>query len=384
VVIVDFRRSSRPGPCGGERYRALLRVAVVVSGWPRVSETFALNELLALHERGMLAAVFATKAGDPSLRQPGSETLDPFVTVLPDVSADEQARIAADLLAAEGVHAVHGYFAHQPAEVAQLAAGRLGVPFGFSVHALDVRKVAPSVLRDRAAAAAVVVACNHDAARTLVANGSAPVLLPHGVDTRRFVWRERSCTGDVRVLAVGRLVPKKGFDVLIDAFARLDRPAELRIVGEGPERARLEARAARLGLSGVGGSSGVVRFDGRRTHAELPELYAESDIVAVPSVVDLNGDRDGLPNVVLEAMASGCAVVASDVAAIGAAVHHGENGLLVPPNDPSALAAALGALVDSPLRRRRFGLAARTTIEADYGLADCASRFCDALEGHYV
>lgn len=343
-----------------------------------MSETFALNELLALRERGMLAAVFATKAGDPSLRQPGSDVLDPLVTVLPDLGADAQARIVADRLAAEDVHAVHGYFAHQPAEVAQLAAHRLGVPFGFSVHALDVRKVDASVLRARAAAAAVVVACNHDAAGTLVANGSAPVLLPHGVDTRRFEWRERSCGGDVRVLAVGRLVPKKGFDVLIDAFATLDRPAELRIVGDGPERTRLEARVARHGLAGV------VGFDGRRTHDDLPALYAESDIVAVPSVVDLNGDRDGLPNVVLEAMASGCAIVASDVSAIGAAVRDGENGLLVPPNDPFALTAALGALIDSPHRRRQFGLSARATVETEYGLAECAARFCDALEGHYV
>lgn len=350
----------------------------MVSGWPRVSETFALNELLALHERGMLAAVFATKAGDPSLRQPGSEALDPLVTVLPDVTPDEQACIIADVLAAEGVHAVHGYFAHQPAEVAQLASLRLGVPFGFSVHALDVRKVEPSVLRDRAAAAAVVVACNHDAASTLASNGSTPVLLPHGVDTERFGWTERSCSGDVRVLAVGRLVPKKGFDVLIDALARLDRPVQLRIVGDGPERVRLAARVLRHGLGGV------VSFEGRRTHAELPSLYAQSDIVAVPSVVDLNGDRDGLPNVVLEAMASGCAIVASDVAAIGAAIRDRENGLLVQPYDPIGLATALGALVDSPQRRRRLGLAARATAESEYALGDCASRFCDALEGHYV
>jgi len=113
------------------------RIAVVVSGWPRLSESFALNELLALKQAGMLAGVFATKRGDIDGRHPAVAALDPYVTYLSDDASDTQQ--ADELVAALGetVDGVHGYFAHQPAAVARLAAERLGVPFGFSAHAKD-------------------------------------------------------------------------------------------------------------------------------------------------------------------------------------------------------------------------------------------------------
>ena len=188
--------------CGQRRYPASTKVAVVVSGWPRVSETFALNELLALHDNGMLAAVFATKAGDTSLVQPGWKTLDPLVTVLPDVPVPEQGALVAQALQPHGVSAVHGYFAHQPAAVAADAAERLGIPYSFSVHALDARKVAPDELARRASGAAVVVACNHDSAAAIEAVGVAPTLLPHGVDLGRFTMSPPPSGTDVRLLAV--------------------------------------------------------------------------------------------------------------------------------------------------------------------------------------
>ena len=130
------------------------------------------------------------------------------------------------------------------------------------------------------------------------------------------------------MLAVGRLVAKKGFDVLVEAAARVERPFRLRIVGEGPEREALERRISSAGLGGR------IELCGPRTHAELPGEYASADLVVVPSVVDPTGDRDGLPNVVLEAMACARPVVASDVAAIATAVTPGETGLLVPASRP--------------------------------------------------
>ncbi|HEX9992050.1 MAG TPA: glycosyltransferase, partial [Acidimicrobiales bacterium] len=273
-----------------------VRLGVVVSGWPRVSETFALNELLALRRAGMLAAVFATKPGDPSLRQPGWDEIDPLVEVLPGGDVDAQAAVVAERLAGAGVAGVHGYFAHQPAAVAAAAAARLGVPYGFSAHALDVRKVPPAELAERAAGAAVVVSCNRETAASIEAAGTTPRLVAHGVDLDRFSPAPPPGGPVTSLLAVGRLVEKKGFDVLVEALALVDRPCRLRLVGDGPERPRLEAAVARLGLGDR------VDLLGRRTHADLPALYAAADVVVVPSVVDANADRDGLPNVVLEAM----------------------------------------------------------------------------------
>jgi glycosyltransferase involved in cell wall biosynthesis len=272
---------------------------------------------------------------------------------------------------------VHGYFAHAPAAVAAAVADKFGVPYGFSVHALDARKVSKHELGDRARRAAVVVTCNEDAAAEVEAAGIHPTLVRHGGDLAAVPASRPADHDPVELLAVGRLVEKKGFDVLLDALSRLDRPYRLRLVGDGPLRPRLEAMIAAHRLADR------VELVGRCTHATLPDYYAGADVVVVPSVVDSTGDRDGLPNVVLESMASQRPVVASAVAAIPAAVRDGVTGTLVPPRDPDALAGALAALIDSPARRAQLGRAARRTAETEFGLDRRTGQFCRVLERAY-
>ena len=166
--------------------------------------------------------------------------------------------------------------------------------------------------------------------------------------------------------------------MLLDALAMLPARDRLRIVGEGPERERLAARIAALGLADR------ATLCGARAHHQLPLEYASAQVVVVPSVTDATGDRDGLPNVVLEAMASGRPVVASDAGAIASAVHHGRTGLLVPPRHPLALAASLRTLAAKPQLRHRLGDAAREFVEERYDLPACAERFCRALEVAYA
>jgi glycosyltransferase involved in cell wall biosynthesis len=351
------------------------RVAVVTSGFPRLSETFALNELLALRQRGMLAGVFATKPGNWSHLQPHVARLRDVVTVLADGDVDRQADAVAERVSETAITAVHGYFAHHPAAVAAAASARLGVPYGFSAHALDVRKAGDDELARRAHRARGVVTCNRATAAVLAAVGVRATLLPHGVDTARFTPRgEPTATGPFRVLAVGRLVEKKGFEIALAGVAELGAGVSLRIVGSGADETRLRALANRRP---------TVVFAGPRTHRELPAEYARADVVVVPSVVDSNGDRDGLPNVVLEAMASGAAVVASDVAAVPDAVEHEVTGLLVPPADPLALASALQRLRHDRMLCRRLGRAARQRVVARYDLAACTRALCDHLEMLY-
>jgi glycosyltransferase involved in cell wall biosynthesis len=365
------------------------QVAVVLSGWPRVSEVFALNEVLALKRAGMLAAVFATKRQQDGLCQPDASELDPLVTFLPDGDAAFQAVAAVQALKGVAVSGVHGYFAHQPAAVAADAAQRLGLPYSFSVHALDVRKVNPAELGRRARAAAAVICCNGDVAADVAATGQRPTLVPHGVDLHRFPPASAATPAPaagsdvVTLLSVGRLVEKKGFTFLLDAVAMLAasqtrRPFRLRVVGEGPWRGRLEDIIAARGLGDT------VELLGRRTHETLPALYAESDLVVVPSIIDSTGDRDGLPNVLLEAMASSRPVVASDVAAISSAVRHGTTGLLVPPGDARALATALGELIDDEQRRSQMGRSGRLLVEREFELGARTDEFCHTLERAYA
>jgi glycosyltransferase involved in cell wall biosynthesis len=351
---------------------------MLMSGFPRRSETFALNELLALDRAGCLEAVFATKPGDPGPPHPGAERLMQKVRYLAPGSAAEQAAEVVEQIGDAPVSAVHGYFAHVPTEVAAKAARRLGVPYGFSVHAVDARKVTRSDLADRARDAACVIACNPDVAGDLRRAGAPVHLIPHGVDLERFTPTPPPNGEVLSLLAVGRLVPKKGFPVLIDAASRLLAPFFLRIVGDGPDREALERQIAAAGLEDR------VRLVGPRTHDDLPAEYASADIVVVPSVMDATGDRDGLPNVVLEAMSSGRPVIASDVGAVSSAVVDRRTGVLVPPGDAGALAGALEYLVDQPACRERLGREARARVERDFELHSCTTRLRHFLETVYA
>jgi len=321
--------------------------------------------------------VLALKAGDGGTPHPAAAEIAPMVEILPPGDVAAQAEAAVARLDGIGISAVHGYFAHAPAAVAAAVADKFGLPFGFSVHALDARKVSKQELGDRARRAAVVVTCNEDAAAEVEAAGIRPTLVRHGVDLAAFPASAPAGHDPVELLAVGRMVEKKGFDVLLEALARLDRPFRLRLVGDGPLRPRLEAIIAAHRMADR------VELVGRCTHATLPDYYAAADVVVVPSVVDSTGDRDGLPNVVLESMASQRPVVASAVAAIPAAVRDGVTGTLVPPRDPDALAGALAALIDSPARRAELGRAARRTAETEFGLGRRTEEFCRVLERAY-
>lgn len=353
------------------------RIAMVISGFPRCSETFLLNELIALDAAGMLLAIFATKPGDAGPVHTDVSRLADRVVQLPPAGAGEQVAFAEARLRGTAVAGVHGYFAHEPASIALRLARRLGVPFGFSVHAKDLRKISAHVLDHRARHAVGVIACNADAADTVRPSGQTVHLAPHGVDLESFQPRPRTWHPRLRVLAVGRLVEKKGFSVLLEAVAGLAVPFELRIVGEGPDRTCLQSRITSLRLDRQ------VTLCGPLSHVALPAQYAWSDIVVVPSIVDRSGDRDGLPNVVLEAMASARAVVASDTGAIRTAVTSGETGLLVRAADNRRLAHAIERLARDTELRDRLARAARLKVERDFALAACTSRLCDLLARLY-
>jgi glycosyltransferase involved in cell wall biosynthesis len=245
------------------------------------------------------------------------------------------------------------------------------LPLVVSLHGSDVylaerlRSVRPLARRALEAAGAVT-ACSGDLLERALRLGAPKErtrLVPYGVDLQAFaprgdprVVRARLGVPEGRlfVLALGRLVEKKGFADLVAAASEAE-DVHVVIAGAGDLRADLEAQARRSGAS--------VGFAGALDREAAAEALAAADVVAVPSVRDSAGNVDGLPNVLLEALAAGRAVVATRVAGIPDVVRDGENGLLVPERNRAALADALARLRREPQTRRRLGAAARRTAE---------------------
>lgn len=246
-------------------------------------------------------------------------------------------------------------------------------PLVISLHGSDVflaERLRPARTLARLAlrAAGAVSACSSDLAARAVRLGADPARLrtiPYGVDTTAFApgaaaagLRQRLGVAPeaLLVLGVGRLVEKKGFRHLLAAAARVPG-AHVVLAGDGDLRGALLAEAVRLGTP--------VTIAGALDRDTIRQAYAAADVVAVPSVVDRAGNVDGLPNVLLEALASGRPVVASALAGIPDVVAPEVNGLLVAPGDEAALAAALRRLAEQPETRRRLGAAARAQAERE-------------------
>ncbi|MDR3637997.1 MAG: glycosyltransferase, partial [Isosphaeraceae bacterium] len=274
---------------------------------------------------------------------------------------------------------VHAHFAHRPADVARMFALLQGVPWSVSVHAWDVFAQAPTALRRRIAGSERIFACTRVAqehlTRLLPEITARFALMYHGIDATQLP--PESCPGEV-VLAVGRLERKKGFDLLVEA-ARILRDAgdliSVVIVGDGPERGALEGAIARHALEGQ------VALVGSRSQASLMRFYAQAAVVVVPSRQLGSGDRDGLPNVILEALGSARPVVATAVGGIPEVVVDGRNGFLVPPDDPAALADAIRHILTNRDDARRLGLAGAALVRSDFDSRRTVRTLCEYFEG---
>ncbi|MGH9460624.1 MAG: glycosyltransferase [Vicinamibacteria bacterium] len=293
----------------------------------------------------------------------------------------------------EGYDLLHAHWVVPNGAMALPAARRGGLPLVVSLHGSDVflsekkrifRQAARLVFRR----AAAVTACSDDLAERSRALGASPrpVVIPYGVDTASFqptreeVTRLRERLGlaaaQPMVLAVGRLVHKKGFEVLVEAIPRLvARHSDLKVViaGGGDLAASLAARAD---ASGVRDHLVLV---GKVSREELPAYYGAAMVTAVPSIHDDAGNVDGLPNVVLEALASGSSIVASAVAGIPQAVSHRKEALLVPERDPKALAEAILELLASPDVRESLGRNARERARSVFSWGRVGDQFEDVF-----
>jgi glycosyltransferase involved in cell wall biosynthesis len=400
-----------------------VRVAYVVRSWPRLSQTFIVNEVVALEQLGLDLAIFSMSRPDEPLAAPQAERVRAPVRYLGTLMgplnrvrahvrlaaatprryaaalafvarnrhlsvgystasrwrcfdyAVELAGVArADAAAGRPLAQIHAHFAHDPALVGLLAQRLTGVPFSLTAHARDLYGIPAKALAARARDASAVVTCCQANADYLAAfvESDRLHLVHHGVDLESFRPCLSTAGGEPPlILSVGRLVEKKGFPELLHACALLAQGGHrfrCVIYGEGPMGDALATLRDELGLREA------VALAGPRSPQELVAIFQSADVFALTPFVAANGDRDGVPNVLVEAMACGIPVVSTQVGGIPELVRHGENGLLAAPQDVAAAAAHLARLLDDPGLRRRLGAAARSTVEADFDTRVAAHR----------
>jgi len=267
-------------------------------------------------------------------------------------------------------HHLHAPFASDAATVARLASRLTGVPYSFTARAKDIfhQRVEPDDLRRklRDAAAVVTISDMHlDYLRETFGPLADKVRrIYNGLDLEEFPYRAPRDRAPV-IVAVGRLIEKKGFGDLIEACALLaerGRSFRCRIIGAGILRAELAAQIERLGLIGS------VELVGPVCQSEVRREIECAAVLAAPCVIARDGDRDGLPNVIQEALALGTPVISTDVAGIPEVVRDEETGLQAPKHDPPALAAALERLLGDSALRCRLASAGRQLIEEEFDI----------------
>ena len=287
----------------------------------------------------------------------GRYNRSPFFYLLKSLALIPLAVWLGDDLRRRGIGRLHAHWASYAATMALVVHWLYDIPFSFTAHAYDIYLV-PRLLAAKVRDAEFAVTCarvNAEFLAGLAGPGVGRIVVNyHGVSLERFkpvpgAAADAAAPRLPTLVTCGRLEPYKGHHVLLRAAARLATPVRVVLVGEGPQRPRLEQLAAELG------SAERVEFTGPLPQSRLAAIYAQADLFVLASVViESSGKRDVIPNVLAEAMAMQLPVVATRISGIAELVEDGVSGRLVPPNDPAALAAAIDALLADPALRRRL------------------------------
>jgi colanic acid/amylovoran biosynthesis glycosyltransferase len=394
-----------------------MRIAYLVSRFPSVSETFVLRELDAVaatpgievelhslfpaHDEGAVhpaavpwvarlrragAAEGVRALGWWLLRRPGRTIAAVAAVVagyarvprvLPRALATVPLAAAhARRLRAERIEHVHAHFATYPALAAWIAGRLADVPYSFTAHAHDLF-IHQAMLARKAADAAFVVAISEFNQRFLRERAGGRIEVVHcGVDPERFALAPRQPGDDPTIVCVAALRPPKGHTVLLHALAGAPdvlRRARLELVGDGPLRSALEREAQGLGLA--------VHFHGSLPEDAVAGVLARADVFVLPSIIAPNGDLEGIPVALMEALAAGLPAVATRQSGVPELIRDGETGYLAEPGDPASLREALVRALHEPDPDAR-ARAGRALVEREFHQLRSAARLVELLAGH--
>ncbi len=388
---------------------AAKKIVVLLKGYPRLSETFIAQELLGLERAGLELELMSMRRPTDKKRHPVHDEIRAPVTYLPEYLHEEPLRVLKALWACRtkpgfgnavrqffrdlrhdftrnrfrrfGQAAVlsnewpadagwmHVHFIHTPASVAAYTHLITGIPWTISAHAKDIWTSSDADLSHKLDSARWAVTCTASGFQHLLnlsADKTKVHLSYHGLDLTRFPHfegvrpaRDGSDPADpVRILSVGRAVKKKGIDVLLNALAALPTSLHWRFthIGGGDELSALKPLAEKLGLSDR------IVWTGAMDQKQVLEHYRQADLFALACRITADGDRDGLPNVLVEASSQALACISTNISGIPEFFVDGENGLLNEPENPLAFSKALQSAITDPTLRTRLGDAAENRV----------------------
>lgn len=404
------------------------RLGMLLKGYPRISESFISTEILLLESLGVPIDIYSLRQPRENFTHDHVKRIKAPVTYLPEyfltapralllsnlrlwkrlgarylkclggavARAAERKKtatvrhflqaghLAATQLADSPVSHLHAHFCHTPASVALFASELLGLPFSFTAHAKDIYTSEPEQLARKIRKAQFVVTCTgYNAKRLKSLNNGAHPSTPihtiyHGIDLDFFKFDHAPPPGSPwRILSVGRIVPKKGYDDLLTALKLLKESGldfQFTHIGSGEKEEETRKMVEDLGLGGR------VRMLGTLPHSQVLAHYRNSHCFALACKVAPNGDRDGIPNVLVEAMAIGLPVVATSVSAIPELVEDGVTGILTAPESPREMAEAIRSVLLHPGRSAERALRARARVEEDFDNRRCITRLHELFE----
>jgi len=401
-------------------------IGIVLKGYPRLSETFIAQEIRELERLGFQITIYSLRHPYDVASHPIHEEIDATVVYLPEYLHQEPARTLRALLyalASPGLwragarlladwwrdrsrnrlrrfgqalvlnreltrrhDLLYAHFMPPPASVARYASTLGGIKFRISAHAKDIWTLQEWELVQKLRDCRWLVTCtaaNHHYLQSLTSEPDKVHLLYHGIDLNRFAppeshhGRESTRT---ELVSVGRLVEKKGYQYLLQALASLPESLQWHFthIGGGELRERLQQQATELGIDQH------ISWLGAQPQQRVLEQFRQSDIFVLPSIIGEDGDRDGLPNVLMEAQSQRLTCLSTDISGIPELIKHGESGWLVAQKDAAALSDALRTLItDKPLRER-LANAGLQSVTSNFSHSSCITRLHKLLEKETV
>lgn len=400
----------------------------ILKGYPRISETFISNEILLLEQMGFEIYLFPMRHPRENFCHDSVQKIKAEINYLPthffrnflqlllpnllllfkhpvkyvkafSIALKRFSRtrktatfkhlfqagymVNNHLLRIPKINHLHGHFAHSPTSVTMFASMLSGVPFSFTAHAKDIYTSNKEQLREKILKAAFVATCtkyNGEYLRKIAGSENTPIhCIYHGIDTDLFVadGARRNCTPPYNLLTVARITEKKGLPTVYRALEKLKKRGvnfTHTLIGDGDDRKTILSLITDLGLEQH------CLWLGTQTHQEVLQQFRKSDLFILGCKIAKNGDRDGIPNVLVESLAMGVPAISTNVSAIPEILHNKTTGLVISPQDSDEMADGIFLLLTDSVLRQKVIVEGQSLVKKDFNNKELITKMADIFQ----